>query len=66
MIDYIELHEKNKPMIAMLSTEEKAALLEMLMEYGLQEKDIGDIDPDIYRNNRVIAVVYQAILNDSV
>lgn len=66
MIDYIEIHDKIKPMIALLNIEEKAALLELLMDYGLQEKDITDIDTDIYHNNRAVALVYQAILNDSV
>lgn len=66
MIDYIELHEKNKPMIGMLNIEEKARLLDLLLECGLQEKDINEIEPETYSNNRVIAVVYQAILNDSV
>jgi hypothetical protein len=53
-------------MIEMLNTEEKAKLLDLLIDKGLQEKDINEIEPEAYGNNRVIAVVYQAILNDSV
>ena len=66
MISYIEIHEKCKPMVDMLNTEEKAKLLELLMDKGMQEMDIDKIEPEEYGNNRVIAVVYQAILNGSV
>ena len=66
MIDYIELHEKIKPMINMLDTEEKARLLDLLMDKGIEEMPIDKIEPEEYNKSRVIAVVYQAILNDSV
>ena len=65
MLKYIELHEKNKPMVDMLTIDEKAALLELLLEYGVQELSIEDIDADIYRNNRAVALTYQAIINDN-
>lgn len=66
MIAYIEIREKCKPMIDMLNTEEKARLLDLLMDKGMQEMDIDKIEPEEYGNNRVIAIVYQAILNGSV
>lgn len=65
MLKYLELHEKNKPLVDMLTIDEKAALLELLLEYGVQELSIEDIDADIYRNNRAVALTYQAILNDN-
>ena len=65
MLKYLELHEKNKPLVDMLTIDEKAALLELLLEYGVQELSIEDIDADIYRNNRAVALTYQAIINDN-
>lgn len=66
MIDYIELHKDTKPAVDLLTIEEKAMLLELLFDYGLNEKDISEIDPNVYKNNRVVGAVYQMILNDSI
>ena len=66
MIDYIELHKATKPAVDLLTIEEKAMLLELLFDYGLDEIDISQIDPDVYKNNRVVGAVYQMIVNDSV
>ena len=65
MLKYLELHEKNKPLVDLLTIDEKAALLELLLEYGVQELSIEDIDADIYHNNRAVALTYQAIINDN-
>lgn len=66
MIEFVELHKDTKPAVNLLTIEEKAMLLELLFDYGLNEKDISEIDPDVYHNNRVVGVVYQMILNDSI
>lgn len=66
MIDYIELHRATKPAVDLLTIEEKAMLLELLFDYGLNEKDISEIDQNVYKNNRVVGAVYQMILNDSI
>lgn len=66
MIDYIELHKDTKPAVDLLTIEEKAMLLELLFDYGLNEKDISEIDANVYKNSRVVGAVYQMILNDSI
>ena len=65
-LDYIEIHGKHKPAIDLLTTEEKAKLLDMLLTDGLEALGVDEIDQLYIRENRTLAAVYQMILNDSV